>query len=102
MGLLVGGLMKRETACDVRVFPERIDEVRHLLLETNPDDVRVELGTPTYRCQGTAVAYRCVLNRSSQRHWPTIVTASSIRESPEACHWASERCRHAFAAADVA
>ena len=41
----------------MRVCPERIDEVRHLLLETNPDYVRVELGTPTYRCQGTAVAY---------------------------------------------
>ena len=30
----------------VDVLPERIDEVRRILLETNPDDVRVEPGGP--------------------------------------------------------
>ena len=30
----------------VDVLPERIDEVRRILLETNPDDVRVEPGSP--------------------------------------------------------
>jgi hypothetical protein len=28
------------------VLPERIDEVRRMLMETNPDDVRVEPGSP--------------------------------------------------------
>jgi hypothetical protein len=30
----------------VSVLPERIDEVRRMLMETNPDDVRVEPGSP--------------------------------------------------------
>jgi hypothetical protein len=30
----------------VHVLPERIDEVRRTLMETNPDDVRVAPGTP--------------------------------------------------------
>jgi hypothetical protein len=30
----------------VHVLPERIDEVRRIFLETNPDDVRVEPGSP--------------------------------------------------------
>jgi hypothetical protein len=30
----------------VQVLPERIDEVRRILLESNPDDVRVQPGSP--------------------------------------------------------
>jgi hypothetical protein len=32
----------------VRVLPDRLDEVRRTLMVTNPDDIRVELGTPIF------------------------------------------------------
>jgi hypothetical protein len=45
-GLTSWGPDVRNNCVTVRVLPERFDEVRRILMETNPDDVRVEPGSP--------------------------------------------------------
>ncbi len=45
LGLTWGPSVKSNCVV-VHVLPERIDEVRRMLIETNPEDVRVEQGSP--------------------------------------------------------
>jgi hypothetical protein len=44
-GLTMWGLDEKENCVVVHVLPERLHEVRRTLMATNPDDVRVELGS---------------------------------------------------------
>jgi hypothetical protein len=45
-GLTSWGPDVKNNCVIVQVLPERLDDVRRNLMTTNPDDVRVELGTP--------------------------------------------------------